>query len=197
MNASSSEARTVASSCSLMACSKARSPTSAAVIPRTSIASSSPTAAVAPLAVTALISSSAIGVRTRTDAPEEREMNSDIEQSAISLPRPITIRWSAVYSISDIRWLETKTVRPSAARAFIRFLIQRMPSGSRPLTGSSNISTFGSPSIVAAMPRRWLMPRENPLDRLRATSVRPTSSSTSLTRRRGRLLVCARQSRWL
>ena len=72
-----------------------------------------------------------------------------------------------MFSISDIRWLETKTVRPSAARAFIRFLIHRMPSGSRPLTGSSNISIFGSPSIVAAMPRRWLMPREKPLDRLR------------------------------
>ena len=86
-------------------------------------------------------------------------------------------------------------MRPSAARAFIRFLIHKMPSGSRPLTGSSNISIFGSPSSVAAMPRRWLMPRENPLDRLRATSVRPTSSSTSPTRRLGRLLVWARQSR--
>ena len=102
-----------------------------------------------------------------------------------------------MFSISDIRWLETKTVRPSSARAFIRFLIHRMPSGSRPLTGSSNISTLGSPSMVAAMPRRWLMPRENPLDRFFATSVRPTSSSTSPTRRLGRLLVWARQSRWL
>ena len=96
-------------------------------------------------------------------------MNSDIEQSAISLPRPITIRWSAVDSISDIRWLETKTVRPSAARVFIRFLIHKMPSGSSPLTGSSNMSTLGSPSKVAAIPRRWLMPSENPLDRFFAT----------------------------
>ena len=197
MNASSSEAWIVLSSCSLMACSNAMSPTASAVIPRTSMAPSSSVAVVAPSAVTPLISSSAIGVRTRTAAPEERAMNSDIEQSAIILPRPITIRWSAVDSISDIRWLETKTVRPSAARAFIRFLIHKMPSGSSPLTGSSNMSTLGSPSKVAAMPRRWLMPSENPLDRFFATSERPTSSRTSPTRRLGRLLVCARQSRWL
>ena len=102
------------------------------------------------------------------------------------------MRCSAVFSISDIRWLETKTVRPSAASAFIRFLIHKMPSGSSPLTGSSNMSTSGSPSIVAAIPSRWLMPREKPLDRLRATSDSPTTSSTSSTRFFGRLLVCAR-----
>ena len=72
-----------------------------------------------------------------------------------------------------------------------------MPSGSSPLTGSSNMSTSGSPSSVPAMPSRWLMPSENPLDRFLATSVRPTSASTSLTRRLGMLLVCARHSRWL
>ena len=115
MNASSSEAWTTVSSCSLMPCSNAMSPTASAVIPRTSIAPSSSVVVAAPSAVTALTSSSIIGVRTRTAAPEERAMKSDIEQSAISLPRPITIRWSAVDSISDIRWLETKTVRPSAA----------------------------------------------------------------------------------
>ena len=92
-------------------------------------------------------------------------------------------------SISDIRWLDTNTVRPSAASAFIRFRIHRMPSGSSPLTGSSNMSSAGSPSSVAAMPSRWLMPSEKPLARLRATSVRPTSSSTSPTRRLGRLFV--------
>jgi len=63
-----------------------------------------------------------------------------------------------VFSISDIRWLDTKIVRPSAASAFIRFLIHRMPSGSRPLTGSSNIRMAGSPSSAAAMPSRCPMP---------------------------------------
>ena len=36
-----------------------------------------------------------------------------------------------------------------------------MPSGSRPLTGSSSSSTPGSPSSAAAMPSRWPMPSEN------------------------------------
>ena len=41
-------------------------------------------------------------------------MNSSTLVSAISRPRPMTIRWSAVSAISLIRWLETNTVRPSA-----------------------------------------------------------------------------------
>ena len=150
-----------------------------------------------PASATALASASRCGVRTRTVCTELRAMNSCTVQSAISLPRPMTSRWSAVFSISDIRWLDTKTVRPSAASAFIRFLIHRMPSGSSPLTGSSNIRMAGSPSSAAAMPRRCPMPSENPLDRFLATSVSPTSSSTSPTRRAGRLFVWARQSRWL
>ena len=100
-------------------------------------------------------------------------MNSAIPQSAISRPRPTTIRWSAVFSISDIRWLETNTTRPSAASDRIRLRIHKMPSGSSPFTGSSNISTCGSPSSAAAMPSRWLMPSENPLDRFPATLGQP------------------------
>ena len=69
-----------------------------------------------PAAATARASASGCGVRTRTAWPEPRAMNSAMPQSAMSRPRPMTSRWSAVYSISDIRWLETRTVRPSAAR---------------------------------------------------------------------------------
>ena len=47
------------------------------------------------------------------------------------------------------------------------------------------------------MPSRWLMPSENPLDRLPATSSSPTMPMTSSTRRRGMALVSARQSRCL
>ena len=36
--------------------------------------------------------------------------------------------------------------------------IQRMPSGSRPLTGSSSSQACGSPSSADAMPSRWPMP---------------------------------------
>ena len=118
----------------------------------------------------AVISSAAAprsGVRTRTDRSELRWMNSCVEELAISLPRPMTIRWSAVTAISLIRWLETKTVRPSPASCCMKVRTQRMPSGSRPLTGSSSSSTCGSPSIAAAMPSRWVMPSEKPPARLR------------------------------
>ena len=110
-------------------------------------------------------------------------MNSDIEQSARIRPRPMTTRWSAVSAISDIRWLETNTVRPSAARSRARVRTQRMPSGSSPLTGSSRTTTGGSPSSATAMPSRWPMPSENLPTRLPATASRPTRSSTSSTRR--------------
>ncbi len=108
----------------------------------------------------------------------------------------MTTRWSAVTAISLIRWEETKTVRPSAARRFMRLRIQRMPSGSSPFTGSSNITISGSPSSAQAMPRRWPMPSEKPRARLRATGVRPTSPSASSTRRSGIRLLWASQSRW-
>ena len=43
-------------------------------------------------------------------------------------------------AISLMWWEDTKTVRPSAARPFSRVRIQSIPSGSRPLDGSSNTS---------------------------------------------------------
>jgi len=54
-------------------------------------------------------------VRTRTPPAEFWAMNSVTLVSASSLPRPITMRCSAVSAISLIRWLDTKTVRPFAA----------------------------------------------------------------------------------
>ena len=92
MNASSSEARTAVSSCSRMPSLKARSPTCSVLMPRTSTAPSSSVLTVAPLAARARSSWSADGVRTRTDVPDDRAMKSCIVQSAISLPRPMTIR---------------------------------------------------------------------------------------------------------
>ncbi|PBI82535.1 hypothetical protein BKP42_68560 [Rhodococcus erythropolis] len=60
--------------------------------------------------------------------------------------------------------------------------IQTMPSGSRPLTGSSNNNTFGSPNNAPANPRRCDIPNENPPAFLPATSDNPTNPSTSSTR---------------
>jgi hypothetical protein len=51
--------------------------------------------------------------------------------------------WPAVSAISLIRWLETSTVRPSWASRCINCRIHRMPSVSKPLTGSSRSSTPG------------------------------------------------------
>lgn len=136
-------------------------------------------------------------VRTRANPAELWVMKSWVLMSASSRPRPITIRWSAVSAISLMRCEETKTVRPSEASRRIRLRTQRMPSGSRPLTGSSKSSTWGSPSRAVAMPRRWPMPSEKPLARCRATSCRPTTPSTSSTRFSGIPESWAIDSRWV
>ena len=49
---------------------------------------------------------------------------------------------------------------PRSAKERSRVRIQWMPAGSRPLAGSSRISSPGSPSSACAMPRRCRMPRE-------------------------------------
>ena len=120
-------------------------------------------------------------------------MNSFTGASAISLPCPITMRCCAVCAISDSRWLDTSTVRPSAASRCMNWRIHRMPSGSKPLTGSSNSSTGGSPNSAPARPSRCDMPSENDPARLPATAVRPTNSSTWSTRAREMPLVAAIQ----
>ena len=79
--------------------------------------------------------------------------------------------WSATASTSISRWLESSTVPPRSAKSRSRPRIQRMPSGSRPLAGSSRISTSGSPSSACASPSRWRMPSEYCLTRLRGGAL--------------------------
>src|SRR5689334_4402705 len=213
MNASSSEARTGMSSDRVMPWAAASLPTSALSIPVISMTpgpvpasvpaaeaaaagEALPARTVAPAWRQRAASSAAWGLRTWTDCRELDRVNSSVLVSAISRPLPITSRWSAVRAISLIRWLETSTVRPSAASARMRVRTQWMPSGSRPFTGSSKMRTAGSPRSAAAMPSRWLMPSERPFARRLATSSRPTVRSTSSTRPRGMPLLWARQSRW-
>src|SRR6185437_10612514 len=86
---------------------------------------------------------------------------------------------SMVCATSASMWLETSTVPPSAANPRSRPRSQRMPSGSRPLAGSSRISTSGSASSAVARPSRCRMPSENPPIRRPAASVSPTRSRTS------------------
>ena len=76
--------------------------------------------------------------------------------------------------------------RPRPARAG-RSRSQRMPCGSRPLSGSSSTRIAGSPSRADASPSRWRIPVENvPTRRSAASSPSPTTPSTSSTRPRGR-----------
>ena len=67
-------------------------------------------------------------------------------------------------------------MRPSAASSRMRVRTQWMPSGSRPFTGSSKMSTAGSPSSAEAMPSRWPMPSDKPFARRLATLCRPTTA---------------------
>ena len=94
-------------------------------------------------------------------------------------PPPMMIIRSATASTSASRCEESSTVPPRSAKPRSSPRIQRMPSGSRPLAGSSRISTSGSPSSAWARPRRWRMPSEYlPTRRRAAVSSRPTSSSS-------------------
>src|SRR4029077_5218867 len=164
MNASSSEARTGMSSDRAMPWAAASLPTSPLSIPVISMTSGSvPASTVAPASRQRAASSAAWGLRTWTDCWELDRTTSSTLVSAISRPLPITSRWSAVRAISLIRWLETSTVRPSAASTRRRVRTQWMPSGSRPFTGSSKMSTAGSPRSAEAIPSRWLTPSEKPL----------------------------------
>ena len=197
IKASSRDALCGVNSCRTAPWAAASSPMAAASIPRTSMAPSVRGRTLAPAPLSSDANRSICGELTRTERWELDSMNSLTPSSRMRRPRPITIRWSAVSAISLMRWLDTRMVRPSAARARMRLRTQTMPSGSSPLTGSSNISTAGSPSRAAAMPSRCPIPRENPLARRRATDSRPTISSTSFTRLAGMPLLWARHSRWL
>lgn len=71
-----------------------------------------------------------------------------------------------------------------------------MPSGSRPLTGSSRTSADGSPSSAAARPSLRPIPSEYVETRLPAASAMPTSSSISSTRAFPIPAERATQRRW-
>ena len=124
----------------------------------------------------AAITSVTCGVRTCTRPSDLEDRSSLTLAWAIRRPRPMTTSSSAMPSSSLMRWLDTSTVRPSSASSRRKPRIQRIPSGSSPLTGSSSTSTGGSPSMAAAIPSRCAMPSEKPPVRLRPAAERPTSS---------------------
>ena len=74
---------------------------------------------------------------------------------------PGSSRESATCWISASRCEDSSTVvRPSRPSRRISSRTSRMPAGSRPLLGSSRISSCGDLSRAAAMPRRCFMPSE-------------------------------------
>ena len=159
-----------------------RAPSSSTILSDTSpetVSVSGPVAAtVAPALASVVIASERALVRSVTRPAEAAAINSATLVSATSLPRPITTRCPAVPSSSLIRWLETSTARPSAARERRKPRIHTIPSGSMPLNGSSRIRIGGSPSIAAASPSRWRIPSEKPPAFRRATPSRPACSIT-------------------
>ena len=80
------------------------------------------------------------GERTRTTGVA-RPRDWPMGPCASSLPLLMMSTSSTVCSTSASTWLETSTVVPSAARSRRKVRSQRMPSGSRPLAGSSSSST--------------------------------------------------------
>src|SRR5512132_2567307 len=136
------------------------------------------------------------GLRTRTSS-SVRAVSAARVDWVTNRPRAMITTWSTVWATSASTWLETSTVRPWSASCRRKPRSQWTPSGSRPLAGSSRISTWGSPSRAVARPRRWRMPSEKPPTRRRAAWVRPTWSRTWSARLRGRPAAVATTRRWL
>ena len=75
-------------------------------------------------------------------------------------PREMIVTWSQMSWISARMWLDTSTVTPAAASSRTRSRISRIPAGSRPLAGSSRISSSGLLSSAEATASRCFMPSE-------------------------------------
>ena len=110
---------------------------------------------------------------------------------------------STVCSTSARTWLETTTVRPSAASLRRNVRSHSIPSGSRPLAGSSRMRTSGSPRSAAAEREALLHAGRVALDRaLRprprarpARASRPRARRRRRRRSRSRAARCARSGR--
>ena len=185
MNACSSDAPCGLSSCSRTPSSYARSPTRSAAAPVTVSSFRSAASTVAPAAVrrAARVAARPGGA---ADPNRDRAAGDHVvdRASAISRPRPITTSWSAVscHLAHQVAGHEDRAALGGQPRMSVR--TQRMPSGSSPFTGSSNISTRGSPSSAPRC-RAAGHAEGEAAARLLATPRSPTRSSTSSTRWRG------------
>src|SRR6266568_677516 len=93
----------------------------------------------APACVRTLVASAGAVVRSVTRSPDAAASRSWVLASAITRPRPAITRWPAPPSVnracsSLIRWLDTSTARPSAARVPVLTIKQSIPQGASPAT---------------------------------------------------------------
>ena len=87
---------------------------------------------------------------------------------------------SATRSTSDRLWLERKTVRPSARTSRMMACSSCCMSGSRPLLGSSRMSSSGSLMKAAMSATFWRLPLErSAFLRERSASSRSARSATT------------------
>src|SRR5450759_5047010 len=136
---------------------RAMSPTWAMSSPIASSIVASVAWALMPAAMRALTSAGALVVRTMERFSPCR---SATDPCWMSRPLAMMTTSSTVCSTSASIWLEMRIVLPWLLRWRKNIRSHRMPSGSRPLAGSSSRSTWGSPSIAAARASRWRMPME-------------------------------------
>ena len=150
----------------------------------------------APRATSAVRSTSGRGVRTSTPAPAAVRLCTG--PCWTSRPRWMTTTSSTVCATSARTWLETEHRAPLGRhrRAGSR-AASGCPAGRGRWPGSSRTSTRGSPSSVAASPRRWRMPSEYLPARRSAALSSSTSRRTSSTRDAGSPAIAASARRWL
>ncbi len=122
--------------------------------------------------------------RTSSTSPPMRCLSSSEVPSAILRPRSITATRCASRSASSRYCVVSRSVVPSPTRSSIRPQSSIRERGSRPVLGSSMISTSGRPTRLAPRSRRRRMPPEYVRTRRSAASLRPSRSSTSPARAR-------------
>ena len=137
-----------------------------------------------------------VGLTTRTHARANWRTNSSTLASVISLPRPMMMRRSAISAISE-SWCERRTrcdprgemseELADPADAFwvepVRGLVEEQ---------HPRVAEHGGGDAEALLHAQRVAPA-----RFLATAPRPTSSSTSSTRVRGKPFDAARPRRWL
>ena len=126
-------------------------------------------------------SSARVTTVTVTSGSSSRRRSS-VRPCATSRPRLMITTLSQTCSTSCRMWLEMSTaIFPRSERMSSR--MPRIWCGSRPMVGSSRMTTRGSARSASAMPTRWRKPFESwPMSRPDARRVRSQSSITRRTR---------------